>query len=106
MTKCFEKCGVVKVDVEDDGPADAEFYGLVKELSDQITSEELGWFDIDIDTYEPVFDTNAENAREVLQSECIDRVVNEEIGAENDDGIEDVTEEVISFLENKFWSGQ
>ena len=41
ITKCFEKCGVVKVDVEDDVPADAEFDALVKELCDQITSEEF-----------------------------------------------------------------
>ena len=41
ITKCFAKYGVVKVDVEYDVPAGAEFDTLVKELCDQITSEEL-----------------------------------------------------------------
>ena len=48
---------VVNVAVEDDVPADAEFDAVVKELCDQITSEE---FDNDIDPYEPAFDTNEE----------------------------------------------
>ena len=61
ITKCFEKYGVAKVHVEDDVPADAEFDTLVKELCDQITSEELVWFDNDIDTYDPEFDPNEEN---------------------------------------------
>ena len=41
ITKCFEKGGVVKVDVEDVVPADAEFDALVKELCYQIIPEEL-----------------------------------------------------------------
>ena len=41
ITKFLKKYGVVKVDVDDDVPVDAEFDALVKELRDQITSEEL-----------------------------------------------------------------
>ena len=63
VTKCFEKYGVVKADAKDDVSADAEFDALVKELCDQITSEEFARFDDDIDPYEPAFDTNAENWR-------------------------------------------
>ena len=41
IKKCFEKCGVVKFDVEDDISADSEFDALVKELCDQTTPEEF-----------------------------------------------------------------
>ena len=41
ITKCFEKGGVVNVDVEDFVPAEAELDALVKELCYQIIPEEL-----------------------------------------------------------------
>ena len=63
VTKCFENGGVVKFDIEDDIPFDSEFDTLVKELRDQITSEEFVWFDNVLDPYEPTFDTNEENCR-------------------------------------------
>ena len=96
ITKCFEKYGVVKADAKDDVSADAEFDALVKELCYQITSEEFVSFDDDIDAYDPVFDTSEENWREVLQSEYIDIVFNEEFGVESDDEIKDVMEEVVN----------
>ena len=100
ITKCFEKCGVEQDDVEDDISVDAEFDALVKELCDQTTSEEFVSFDSEyrrlLSPYQPAFDTSEENWREVLQPECIDSVVNNEIGPESDDEIEDVTEEIFN----------